>query len=128
MLDSLDGAVAHAAQRINIAVVAKAPIQRIRDFARERGWSNLRLLSSAGNTYNRDYYGETGDGSQWPALNVFVRRGGRIHHSYAAELLFASAAPGQEPRHVDFLWPIWSLFDLTPEGRGTDWHPKLQYD
>jgi len=128
MLDSLDGAVMHAAQQINIAVIAKSPIQRIRDFARERGWRNLRLLSSAGNTYNRDYYGETGDGSQWPVLNVFVRRGGRIHHSYATELLFAAAEPGQEPRHVDLLWPIWSLFDLTPDGRGTDWHPKLQYD
>lgn len=128
MLDSLDRAVLHAAQRINIAVVAKSPIQRIRDFAHERGWGNLRLLSSAGNTYNRDYYGETGDGSQWPALNVFVRRGGRVYHSYATELLFSSAAPGQEPRHVDLLWPIWSLFDLTPDGRGTGWHPKLQYD
>ena len=27
---------------------------------------------------------------------------------------------------LDLLWPIWSLFDLTPEGRG-NWMPKLSY-
>ncbi len=47
MLDSLDGTAPHAAQRINLVVVAKSPVARIREFARERGWRNLRLLSSA---------------------------------------------------------------------------------
>jgi predicted dithiol-disulfide oxidoreductase (DUF899 family) len=45
-------------QRVNLAVVAKSPIERIQRFARERGWRNLRLLSSARCTYNRDYHGE----------------------------------------------------------------------
>src|ERR1039458_2580462 len=49
MLDSLDATPPHAAQRINLVVVAKSPIARIREFGRERGWRNLRLLSSAGN-------------------------------------------------------------------------------
>jgi predicted dithiol-disulfide oxidoreductase (DUF899 family) len=57
--------------------VAKSPLERIQRFARERGWRNLRLLSSAQNTYNRDYHGEMPDGAQMPALNVFVRRDGR---------------------------------------------------
>jgi predicted dithiol-disulfide oxidoreductase (DUF899 family) len=34
---------------------------------------------------------------------------------------------GQDPRHVDMLWPLWNLLDLTPEGRGKDWYPKLAY-
>jgi predicted dithiol-disulfide oxidoreductase (DUF899 family) len=28
---------------------------------------------------------------------------------------------------VDVIWPLWNLFDYTPEGRGTDWGPKLAY-
>jgi predicted dithiol-disulfide oxidoreductase (DUF899 family) len=127
ILDGLDGTVRHAFQRVNVAAVAKSPIGRIREFARERGWRNLRLLSSAGTTYNADYHAESPDGDQWPALNVFVRRDGRIHHFYNTELLYAATRPGQEPRHVDSIWPLWHLFDQTPEGRGTDWQPALSY-
>jgi predicted dithiol-disulfide oxidoreductase (DUF899 family) len=127
ILDALDRTVPHAGQRINVAVVAKSPIQRIRALARERGWRNLRLLSSAGNSYNRDYRGEDAKGSQLPALNVFARKDGRIHHLWCSELMFAPSEPGQNARHVDAIWPLWNLFDLTPEGRGTDWYPKLAY-
>ena len=127
ILDGLNGTAPHAGQRINLVVVAKSPIERIRAIARERGWHNLRLLSSAGNSYNRDYHGEDAKGSQWPALNVFTRKGGKIHHAYCTELLFAPREPGQDGRHVDVIWPLWNLFDYTPEGRGTDWHPKLAY-
>jgi predicted dithiol-disulfide oxidoreductase (DUF899 family) len=127
MLDSLNGAAPHAAQRINLVVVANSPIQRIRAFARERGWRNLRMLSSADNSYNRDYRGEDEKGSQQPALNVFTRTGGAIHHTWSSELMFAPSDPGQNARHVDAIWPLWNLFDVTPEGRGTDWYPKLAY-
>jgi predicted dithiol-disulfide oxidoreductase (DUF899 family) len=77
MLDSLDGSAPHIAQRVNLVVVAKSPINRILEAARGRGWRNLRVLSSAENTYNRDYHGENGKGAQLPTLNVFVRRAGR---------------------------------------------------
>ncbi|MDF2973601.1 MAG: hypothetical protein K0R61_4051, partial [Microvirga sp.] len=23
--------------------------------------------------------------------------------------------------------PLWNVLDMTPEGRGTDWYPKLNY-
>jgi predicted dithiol-disulfide oxidoreductase (DUF899 family) len=127
ILDGLNGNAQHAGQRVNVVVVAKSPIQRLRALARERGWRNLRLLSSANNSYNRDYRGEDGKGSQNPALNVFARRDGTIHHTWSSELMFAPADPGQNQRHVDAIWPLWNLFDLTPEGRGTDWYPKLAY-
>jgi predicted dithiol-disulfide oxidoreductase (DUF899 family) len=127
ILDSLDGAARHLTQRVALAVVAKAPLRRIRAFAQERGWGDLRLLSSAGNDYNRDYHGETPDGSQTPILNVFSRRDGAIRHFWGSELLHAPREPGQDPRHVDFMWPIWSVLDTTPEGRGTDWSPRLAY-
>jgi len=123
MLDGLNGNAPHIAQRTNLVVIAKSPIARVLEFARGRGWSNLRLLSSAGNSYNQDYFGESPEGSQMPMLNVFVRRKGAIRHFYGTELLFAKAEPGQNNRHVDMLWPLWNLLDVTPEGRGKDWYP-----
>jgi predicted dithiol-disulfide oxidoreductase (DUF899 family) len=127
LLDQLDGAAEHAGQRINLAVVAKSPLPRLLTFAEERGWRQLRLLSSAANTYNRDYHGETAEGAQRPILNVFHRDGGLIRHFWGSELFFAPTEPGQDPRHVGTLEPLWNLFDLTPEGRPTDWDEQLSY-
>ena len=127
LLDQLDGAAEHAEQHINLAVVAKAPLARILTFAEERGWRRLRLLSSAGNGYNRDYLAETAEGAQRPMLNVFHRDGGVIRHSWGSELFYAPAEPGQDPRHVGTIEPVWNLFDLTREGRGADWDEQLHY-
>jgi predicted dithiol-disulfide oxidoreductase (DUF899 family) len=127
IIDGLDGEAPHVVQRVNLTIVAKSPIKRIREFAAERRWRNVRLLSSEGTTYNRDYQGENSTGDQMPALNVFVRRGEKIYHTYCTELLFAPSEPGQDFRHVDTIWPLWNLFDFTPEGRGEKWNPKLSY-
>ena len=126
MLDALNGNARHITERAGLVVIAKSPIGRILDFAQARGWANLRLLSSAGNSYNRDYSGENAEGNQLPMLNVFVRRNGRIRHFWATELLFAKAGRGQNNRHVDMLWPLWNALDLTPGGRGADWYPQLR--
>jgi len=127
VLDGLNGSALHVMDRVNLAVVAKAPIQKISDWARGRGWKNLRLLSSGKNTYNRDYFAEGDQWGQMPAINVFQRTKEGIYHFYNAELLYAPSAKGQHPRHADLIWPLWNLFDLTPEGRGTDWYPKFSY-
>ena len=127
MLDGLNGNAQHIGQRTNLVVIAKSPLERILAYARERGWLNLRLLSSAGNNYNRDYHGETADGSQMPMLNVFVKNGGMLRHFFGTELLYAREEKGQNARHVDLIWPLWNLLDFTPEGRGADWYPKLSY-
>ncbi len=121
LLDGLDGAAPDVGERAGFAVVAKAPIGQLRDFARERGWANLRLVSSAGTTYNVDYHGETADGEQRTRMNVFVRSDGEVRHFYATEQIIQQ--PGWGDRHVDLLWPLWNLLDLTPAGRGTDWYP-----
>lgn len=127
LLDQLDGAAEHAGQCVNLVIVAKTPLPRLLTFAEERGWRRLRLLSSAANTYNRDYHGETGDGAQRPMLNVFHRDGETIRHFWGSELFYAPTEPGQDPRHVGTLEPLWNLFDLTPEGRPTDWDEQLSY-
>jgi predicted dithiol-disulfide oxidoreductase (DUF899 family) len=126
-LDQLDGAAEHASQHVNLAVAGKAPIGRILTFAAERGWRRLRLLSSAGTTYNRDYLAETPEGEQQPMLNVFHRDGTTIRHFWGSELFYAPEDPGQDPRHIGTIEPVWNLFDLTPEGRGTDWDEQLSY-
>lgn len=127
LLDQLDGAAGHASQRVNLVVAAKTPIRRLLTFAAERGWRRLRLLSSAGTTFNRDYLAETADGGQQPMLNVFHRDGNTIRHFWGSELFYAPTDPGQDPRHVGPLEPLWNLFDLTPEGRPADWYEQLSY-
>jgi predicted dithiol-disulfide oxidoreductase (DUF899 family) len=129
ILDSLDGAAQHLSQAVNLAVVAKADPERIRNFAQERAWRNLRLLSSRNNTYNRDYHAEWEDGEQAPILNVFVRDGKDLRHTWASELLFAPAEEGTERRHLDLIWPLWNVLDATREGRGSRPNfPSLSYE
>ena len=128
LIDQLEGAADHAAERINLAIVAKTPVERLLAFARERDWRHLRYLSSADNTYNRDYHAEREDGGQIPTINVFHRDGDVIRHFWASELMFAPADPGQHPRHAGTLEPVWNLFDLTREGRPDDFDEQLRYD
>jgi predicted dithiol-disulfide oxidoreductase (DUF899 family) len=127
LLDQLDGAVPHVAQRMNFVVVAKAPAERLLAFRQERGWRHLRLLSSAGSSFNRDYLAENAKGFQQPMMNVFHRRDGTVRHFWGAEMLYAQSDPGQDMRHVGTLEPLWNMFDLIPEGRGTGWDEQLDY-
>ncbi|MGZ4331522.1 MAG: DUF899 family protein [Solirubrobacteraceae bacterium] len=129
ILDSLDGAALHLGRRLNLAVVAKSDPDRIHNFARERGWRHLRLLSSRSNAYNRDYRAETPEGEQMPILNTFVRDGDQLRHTWASELMYAPRDEGMEARHVDSIWPIWNVLDVTPEGRVNEPNfPSLRYD
>jgi predicted dithiol-disulfide oxidoreductase (DUF899 family) len=127
LLDQLDGAAEHAGRHVNLAVVAKTPLPRLLTFAKERGWRRLRSMSSARNTYNRDYGGETAEGAQRPMLNVFCRDDETIRHFWGSELLYTPTDPGQDPRHVGTIEPLWNLFDLTPQGRPTGWYEQLRY-
>ena len=124
IIDGLNGNARHITERVNLAVVARSPIDRIMAFAKERGWNNLRLLSCANNSYGLDYFGEDAKGNQMPMANVFVKKDGSIHHFWGTDMLYAGLE-GQ-PRHVDLLWPLWNLLDTTPEGRGDDWYPPLR--
>jgi predicted dithiol-disulfide oxidoreductase (DUF899 family) len=127
IIDAVDGEVPHITQRVSFAVSAKVPVERIRAHAQSRGWRHARLLSSAESTYNVDYGAEAPDGEQWPLATVFVRRDGRIHHHWSSELFFLGGGAGQDPRHVDFMWPVWAVLNTTPDGRGS-LHLSLSYD
>jgi predicted dithiol-disulfide oxidoreductase (DUF899 family) len=128
IVDGIDGAVPHIAQRTGFAAVTRAPIERFRAHAHTRGWRNVRLLSSANTTYNADYHAEAADGEQFAMATTFTRADGTIRHCWSSELWFVPPEPGQNPRHVDFLWPLWSALDRTAEGRGEAWWPQLAYE
>ena len=125
IIDGLNGCASHVTDRVNMVVVARSPVDRIMKFARNRNWDRIRLLSSEANSYNTDYWAEDSEGNQNPMVNVFARDDGKIRHSWGSELFYAKV--DGHPRHVDLLWPLWNIFDLTLDGRDTDWYPKLNY-
>lgn len=126
-LGSLDIPVRDISQRIAIAVIGRSPVERQLAFARERGWSNLKFYATVGDDFARDYRGLAPDGSEWPALDVWVRRDGKVLHFWGSEL-GGTADPGQDARGAPDPTPLWNILDLTPAGRGTDWFPALAYD
>ena len=141
MLDGLDGAARHAPQRVPFWIVAKSPIARLVAWAQARGWNHLRFLSTAGNSYDADYFGDTSkvsaamraergyeDGKDWdePVFNVFRKDGDTVRHFWGSELVYAPEEPGQHHRAGDLVDPLWGLLDMTPEGRG-DFNAKLAY-
>jgi predicted dithiol-disulfide oxidoreductase (DUF899 family) len=127
LLDQLDAVMLHSDPLLNFYAVAGAPLEHVLTFARERGWQRMRVLSAAGNSFKRDYHGETEDGSQIPMLNVFERDGGVIRHFWSSELMFAPTDDDQDPRHVGTIEPLWNLIDMTREGRRPDWNEQLNY-
>jgi predicted dithiol-disulfide oxidoreductase (DUF899 family) len=124
VVDGLEGAAFHLAERTNLVVIAKASFDRLGTYAQERGWRNLRLLSSRNNTFNRDYHAETPDGVQLAVLHVFSRSEDGIHHHWASEGTFKRG----DTSPLDPVWPIYGVLDLTREGRGDSAaYPNLQY-
>jgi predicted dithiol-disulfide oxidoreductase (DUF899 family) len=127
LLSAWEGEAPDIVQRVALAVVARSPIERLVAFKRERGWRHLPLYQDISSEFSRDYHGLTENGGDDAAFNVFTRNGGTIRHFWGGEMNGASADPGQDPRGAPDLMPIWTVLDTTPEGRGTDWYPKLNY-
>ncbi|HEY1751031.1 MAG TPA: DUF899 family protein [Caulobacteraceae bacterium] len=126
-LDQLDGAMQHFSQRMAFVVAARAPIERLTAFKADRGWRHLRMISCARNDYNRDYHAEDAEGGPQPVMNVFRRGPEGVTHFWASELFFAPSEPGQDPRHLGLIEPLWNMFDLTPEGRTGGYEERLDY-
>ena len=127
-LGAIDIPAADLVQRVAFAAIGRSPVERQLAFARERGWRNLAFYETIGDDFARDYRGLADDGSEWASLDVWVRKGGEVHHFWAAETTMEMADPGQDPHLAPEPVPIWTILDLTPGGRGTDWYPKLAYD
>ena len=125
LLSAWEGEALDVQQRIALVVIARSSIERLVAFKKERGWHHLKLYSDVSGDYTRDYV--SADDADIPAFNVFTRRDGRIRHFWSGEMGSETADPGQDPRGAPDLMPLWTILDNTPEGRGTDWYPKLSY-
>jgi predicted dithiol-disulfide oxidoreductase (DUF899 family) len=120
--DGLRGVAHHITQRSGLAVIAKAPIDKLRAWGRRRGWEGLRLVSAYDSSFNADLGIEGSRGGQWPAVSVFVKDGERVRHAYTR----SSDFPDGSERGMDLISPVWNVFDLLPSGRG-EWLPELFY-
>jgi predicted dithiol-disulfide oxidoreductase (DUF899 family) len=141
LLDSVNGGARHVDQLASLYVVAKSPIARLVAWARTRGWAHLQFLSTAGNQYTADYFGDTSkvpltirrergfeDGGNWDEtmFNVFRLNNGAVRHFWGSELTWAATEPGEHHRSGDAVNALWGLLDMTPEGR-QQFMPKLAY-
>ncbi len=125
LLSAWDGEANDVAQRAALAVVARSPIDRLVAFKKERGWKGLNLYTDLSGDYSRDYVSAESDDDT--AINVFSRRDGTIRHFWSAEMGSETADPGQDSRGAPDPMPLWVILDMTPEGRGSNWYPKLDY-
>jgi len=126
-LGSVNGNAADIKQRVALKILGRSPVDRQYAFAQERGWRDLNFVQTIGDDYANDLGILMPDGSESPALVVFKRDGDKVRLFWASEMTKDMADPGQDPRDAPDIASLWSVLDLTPEGRGTDWYPKLQY-
>lgn len=112
-------------QRVAFVMMARSPIKRILEAKASRGWTNLKMFSDPSGEYTRDYV--SAEDEDMPGYSVFTRKDGQIRHFWSGEMGGETADPGQDPRGAPDFDPLWILLDTTPEGRGTDWYPKLSY-
>ena len=123
---SLDVPAPDIEQRLAIAIVGRSPVARQLAFARERGWTNLKFYQTVGEEFGRDVQAVTDDG-EGAAVVVWRRDGDEVRLFWAAEGGGETADPGFDPHLAPDPTPLWNILDWTPEGRGTDWYPSLEY-
>jgi predicted dithiol-disulfide oxidoreductase (DUF899 family) len=122
--DGFNAIALHLKRRINFAIVAQGEIAAFRAWGRQRGWRNLRLVSSAGSSFKTDLHFQDSNEEQFPGVSVFVKsQDGSLRHFYSASAIMKV----NEYRGLDLLNPVWNFLDLTPDGRG-DWLPSVAYE
>ena len=136
------GSTAHIGRRTALHIVVKSSIARLAAWAHERGWDHLSFVSTAGNNFGADYFGDTskfskgmraqhrvseGENRDETIFNVFKKSDGEILHFWGSEMSFAPTVSNQHHRAGDLVDPLWGLLGMTPEGRG-DFFPKVNYD
>ena len=126
-LGGANGNGADVKQRVAFKVLGRSPVERQRAFAMERGWRDLDFVQTIGDDYARDLGVLDNEGNEYPGFTVYRRNGAEIRVFYNGEMPAEAADPGQDPRGAVDIAPLWNILDMTPEGRGTDWYPKLTY-
>ena len=109
LMDGFDRSTYQVTRNAAFVAIAKAPAERINEWAKERDWSQLALLSGSQSAFQADYKCQAeSDDMQFPVMLAFTKRDGKIFHFWSTEM---------SANHVDTVWPYWNLMDFTPEGR-----------
>lgn len=122
-VDGLRGVARHLGRRAGLAVIAKAPLDKLCAYGRRRGWDGLRLVSAYDQpAFLADLGIEGSRGGLFPAFSVFSRADGQVRHVLTECADFGDGSG----RGMDLLSPVWNVLDLLPSGRG-DWLPDNAY-
>jgi predicted dithiol-disulfide oxidoreductase (DUF899 family) len=128
LLGAVNGNATDIKQRVALKVLGRSPVERQLAFATERGWRHLDFVQTVGDAYANDLGLINADGSENSSLVVFKRDGDKVRLFWTSEMSREMADPGHDPRDAPAdIAALWSILDLTPGGRGTDWYPKLSY-
>jgi predicted dithiol-disulfide oxidoreductase (DUF899 family) len=92
------------AANTSLAVVSRAPLEKLQAFKRRMDWS-FRWVSSYGTDFNPDFKATSEHGEEH-GVSVFIRNGESIYHSYSTY-----------NRGVELLLTTFNYLDLTPLGR-----------
>jgi predicted dithiol-disulfide oxidoreductase (DUF899 family) len=123
-LDGFNGVARHVTRNADLVVVAAAGLPALRAHARNRGWTDLRLLSAGSSTFKYDLGSEDAEGNQDSTVSVFTRgEDESVRHFYSVHPRMAEDI-GE--RGIDLLSPVWHLLDLTRQGRD-EWYAGLDY-
>jgi predicted dithiol-disulfide oxidoreductase (DUF899 family) len=79
LVDGFDRSAYQVTRHAAFAAIAKAAPERIHAWARERGWSQIALLSGLQSTFQADYKCQAADNDdmQWPVMHVFTGKRAR---------------------------------------------------
>ncbi len=111
-LTSWNGSAVNLRERVALAVTARSPIERLKEYKKQRGLPNLPFLSDTSGDYTRIYV--NAEDADVPGFSVFTRNNGTIRHFYSGEMSFDMADPGQDPRGAPEMDPLWSMLDYSP--------------
>lgn len=119
LVDGFDRTWYQVTRDAAFVAIAKASAAKINAWAKQRGWSQIALVSGSNSPYQADYkcQGDSDD-MQLPVMHVFRKRRGKIFHFWGTELPW---------NHVDTVWPYWNLMDFTPEGRPDHLTPPQKF-
>lgn len=109
LMDGFDRTWYSVNRHAAFVAIAKAPVEKIHAWAKQRGWSQIPMVSGYESSYQADYKCQAdSDDMQLPVMHVFKKQGGKIYHFWGTETM---------SNHVDTVWAYWNLMDMTPEGR-----------
>ena len=108
-------------ENMGVAFVARSPLARLVAAKRELGMPDMPVYCDASGDFTRDWV-DAADGDV-PGLNVFRKADGVVRHFWSGEM--TESDPGQDPRGAPEIDPLWTVLDMTPAGRRSDWYPFL---